>query len=655
MTTANAKPRDTRLPEGYLAIPIHEADRGAVTRICVLVRQSPDPAGGSLVLVRDMEDARVYLAASVDAGGRVQEWLELWVQNVDGLAGSPATQREPCGNHALDARWAERADAFAELESCGFLRTGWEDRHPLPSFLNLSKQEPVHPGDPQQGGYWELCRDDKRLEAAGLPVFSASLFRYLYQSNNPGTKFVPVTAGAPENLATLPLATLLEAVDRPLALNPQGGLMMVLRLSPLAYEDYVGLLGGISWAGIEHGKQRLRVDGAYAGLCDWDQAQQDNAHLFLGLHGRTGRFLETFHLKLELIAQAWRQVRAFVHRQGLPFLNLNAESFRVSLCEVGAGFPLLWTARCALVKPGCATALPVQTSEFHYFVSRHVQSNSIYRPEGSGAPLQASGSARLRKVLPPDQGKTVLEGTLVVQERLDVSPHDLLWLRLPLPSGRLDLYGHVYSTEALAQGEVRFRTVSQQLPEEVVANLRAAEGVSFPRAPFEVVRLLSSPCDLYSLGVLAVRTLLTDGQTTLPVALDEMLSLARQLSAEYSAEVPAGTRVKTILGRDNRYAASLGPHRLGVPGVGQEEAARLLPSELWCDTLALVASLFPGLGPDSVCRDLGDVPALALESVFDRPLEAIEKLLLRSRSLIVIDWTYNQEIHAAIKGFLSRS
>ena len=655
MATMNVKERDTRIPEGYLAIPIQQSERESATRICVLARQTPEPVGGSLILLRDQHDARVYLGALVDAGGCVREWLELWVQNVDGLDASLPAQRESFSNFSLDVRWTERASAFKELNASAFLSTGWEAAHPLPTFLDLSDAAPVHPGDPESGGRWELCRDDKLLQAAGLPAYNTSLFRYLYQAGAAqATKFAAVTAGALENSATLRMSELLAGVEHHLAFNPQGGLMMALSLSPLGYEEYVDLLGGKSWPGIEHGKKRLPLEGVYRGLAEWDQAQQDNAHLFLGLQGRAGRFLETYHLKLELLTEAFRQVRDFVQTQQLPLLNLTADSFRTSLREVGVGFPILWTARCSLVKPGTAFALPVETSDFRYFVRARNAAASIYLPEGLSAALQGNGSARIRKVLPPDQGLTVLEGTLVIQERLAVSPHDLLWIRLPLPSGRLDLYGHLYSAEALAQGEIRFRTVPQQLPEAIVANLRAAEGVAFARAPFEVVPLLSSPSDLYALGVLAVRTLLVDGETTLPIALDETLSLARQAAADHNPEISAGVRVRAILDRDARYAASLGPHRLNS-GVSPEEAARLVPSELWADTLAVVTSLFPGTGPDSVCRDFGDVPALALETVFNRPLEALENLLVRSRSLIVIDWSFNQEIHTAIKGFLAKA
>ena len=56
-----------------------------------------------------------------------------------------------------------------------------------------------------------------------------------------------------------------------------------------------------------------------------------------------------------------------------------------------------------------------------------------------------------------------------------------------------------------------------------------------------------------------------------------------------------------------------------------------------------------------MCRDFGDVPALALETVFNQPLEALEKLLIRSRSLILIDWNLNREVHTAIKSYLERN
>ena len=641
------------VPEGYVAIPVSQAQAASPLRICVLVRQTPDPAAGHFVLLRDLPDARVFLGCTVDACGRVREWLEIWVQNVDGLDASLPAYRETFSNFSLDERWRRQTEAFRKMSPTGFLCTGWEASHPLPVFLDLTQRAPVHPSAQGNAETWSLCLDDKVLQFASLPGYSNSLFRYLYLPSASGAAFVPVTSGAPENSATRPLASALANIDPHLGLNPQGGLMMATSFAPVPFEDYVDLLGGRSWAGVEHGKRRLQLGSPYNGLNDWTQAQQDNAHLFLGLQGRAGRFLETFHLKLQIILDALSQTRAFVQQEQIPFLNLSADSFRVSLKQVGSGLPLLWSAQCALVKPSAAFSLPVESSEFQYFIRPRGIQTSIYLPEGLSAHFQGSGSARIRKVNAPEQGRTVLEGTLVTQEPLGVSPNDLLWIRLPLPAGRLDLYGHVYAAESLAQGEVRFRTVPQRIADSALAALKAAEGVSFARSPFEVVPLLSSPCDLYSLGVLAVRAFLVDDKNTLAIALDEVLSLGRQLAAEHKAELPLGVRVRTILERDPRYAESLGPHRLTREGLDQQQALQLMPIDLWCDTLGFIVSLFPGLGPDSACKDFGDVPALALESVFNHPLEELEKLVVRSRSLIVIDWTYNQEIHSAIEQFIT--
>jgi hypothetical protein len=655
MDTAKSAEAKLGIPEGYVAIPLSETQRAGPLRLCALARQTAEPVGGHLVVLRDLTDARVYLGCVTDAAGKVREWVELWVQNLDGLEGSLPAYREVCSNFSLDARWRQQVEAFGALGSGGLLATGWEATNPPPTFLDPAQGLAVGPGGSEPASRWELCRDDHRLQAAGLPAYSTSLARYLYQpSNGAGGTFVPVTTGAPESATTRPPSVAWENIKNRVAFNAQGGLMMALSFSPVPFDDYSDLLGGKPWAGVEHGKQRLALNGAYAGLGEWTQAQQDGAHLFLGAQGRAGRFVETYHLKLQLLVEAFRQVRAFVQQQQLPFLNLSAESFRVSLERLGSGLPILWTARCALVKAGAAFALPVETSDFRYFIRAGSGGTSIYSPEGLDRHLQGNGSVRIRKVMPPEQGRVSLEGTLVVQERPTVSPHDLLWIRLPLPAGRLDLYGHLYTEESLAQGEIRFRTLPQRFAPEIVKALQAAEGIAFARSPFEAVPLLSTPCDLYSLGVLAVRTLLVNPQNTLAVALDELLSLARQVAAEHKADTPLASRICAVMNAEPRFANSLAPHRLAQEAMEPMAAYGLLPPELWYHTLAAIVRLFPGVGPDSYCKDFGDAPALALEAIFNQPLEELEKLLVRSRSLIVIDWNANREVHSAIRDIADR-
>lgn len=639
-----------RVPEGFRAIPIHAGQGENPLRVCVLARAAVDPVGGAFVLLRDLADASVFLGCIVDANERVWDWLELWVQNLDRLPACFPRYREHLSNDALDARWMMMAEAFRELDPENSLRTGWESNHPPPLVLDLASAKASQPLDPDSGKPWKLCQDDGLLRGAGLPAYSTSVFRYWHADK----KFVPVTAGAPENEATIPLAKAFERSGELLPFNPQAGLMMARRHAPIALDDYADVLSGKAWKGVEDGKQPFALGGVYAALQDPKHLQESGAYLFLGKQRAAGRVVEIFHLKLHLLAEAIRLSRAFVQRQQVPFLNLAADSFRVRLGETGAGLPFLWTAKVDLTKPSQAIALPVETSEFKYFLPAK-GTRSIYLPESLGATVEGEGTVRIRKLLPPESGRMALEGTLVTETKLNVSPHDLMWLRLPLSGARVDLYGHVYTGEGMAQGEVRFRTLPQRISEADAKALRAAEGLSFSRAPFEFVPMLSSPCDLYSLGVLAVRLLLTNEGATLPVALDEVFSLARQAAQAPADKTASALRIRALFEEDARWHAALGPHRLLYQKGDAQEAAKLLPMELWWDLLAEIIRLFPGLGPDSYCRDFGDAPGLALERVFDQALANFEKLLLRTRSLIVIDWKFNREIHSAINTFLDKA
>ncbi len=153
---------------------------------------------------------------------------------------------------------------------------------------------------------------------------------------------------------------------------------------------------------------------------------------------------------------------------------------------------------------------------------------------------------------------------------------------------------------------------------------------------------------MYAVAVLAIRILLVDDENTLAVALDEMLSLARQVATEHDTNIVLGERLRRIVAHDRRWGISLGPQRLVRDALAREAAARILPAELWWETLGVIIRLFPGIGPDSFCRDFGDAPSSALDRIFEDAIAKINLLLLRSRSLVVADWNQNLEIHDAI-------
>src|SRR5262249_55747977 len=134
--------------------------------------------------------------------------------------------------------------------------------------------------------------------------------------------------------------------------------------------------------------------------------------------------------------------------------------------------PFLWTAKCTVVRPTQALAVQVKTTQKRLFVRTGQSAPSIYLPEGQAGGGQGLGTVRVRRVLPHEHNSLIIEGTLVPQELVRCSARDILWVRLPLASGQVDLYGHIDSG-SLAFSEVRFRTTPQQLTEAAANALRS--------------------------------------------------------------------------------------------------------------------------------------------------------------------------------------
>ncbi|HEV8543368.1 MAG TPA: hypothetical protein VGR78_13315 [Verrucomicrobiae bacterium] len=558
----------------FRLVPIQKAGEESPLRICLLARRSPDPVEGHLFLLRSTTDALVYLGCICDAAEVIREWVEIWVQSIEGLKNSFSSAQEPLSRERWDERWKSESRLLSEIEEERFIHTGWE--------------------------------------------------------NQPASALA-IQAGA--------------AGSEPVMFNPEGGLLRVLSFCPFGFEEYLDLLGSESVQ--PRATETSRTIFESLGIVDPELLNKRGALLFGNSKNPGTRLIEIFYLKVQLLLAALEKVQAFVARQQLPFLGLTAESFRVRLAPLGSGLPVFWTADVGLARTGVAHALALPSGKARYFIRARTAGESVYLPPGISRFMQGSGTVRIRKVAKESEG-TVIEGTMVPDEPRQFSPNDLLWLRLSLASGRLDLYGHVYSTESLASGEVRFLSLPENIPAEKQEALKAALGASLPPVPFEVVPVLSSPCDLYAMGVLAVRTLLVNGQNTLAVALDELLSLARESGS--AAAKTLETRVAELFRKDERFAKGLGPHRLLHQALDPKTAFESLPEELWHEALAELVRFFPGATPESHCRDWGDAPPLALETVFAGPIAALRRLLGRSRSLIFGDWKTNREIHAVIRG-----
>jgi hypothetical protein len=631
------------LPEGYRALPLLPENGDAPLSLCLVT----PPAGASgvpCILLRETTDASIYLGCLVDRSGDLKGWLEIWVQNVDRMAQSFRSQLGAVNNSLVDRRWSERLAVLRRLDRGALIETGWETVHPPPTFVDANAKGVIHPLDPTTNRPFLLCTDDAVLGSAGLPGYTSSLHRYLWTEGE-----TPVFVAATTEVATPAGARSgSEAFPNLWPFNPTGGFLLVRSFCPLKLTEYADLLAGKSWAGFSYGRTFFDFGGAYSQLGDAEILVQRGAHLFSGRSGGSAQLREVFHLKVNLILQVLTQTREAIRSQQLPMLNLSAESFRVRLSETGAGLPCFWTACVELVESSAGVPLAIPTSGSRYFVPPEVSGPSIYRPQTLAVLTDGEGTLRIRKILPPVPEGTSIEATLATDERLEIAGSDLIHIRLTLPVGRVDLYGHADESHALAKGETRIRTLPQKLGEDVLTALDHAAGTPITTARFEILPLLASPYDMYAAAVLAARVLLVDMENTLAIAVDELLSLAREISTKYDEERPFAERLRSIIGGDPRWGASLGPQRLTSRPEMRKTAAQSIPSDLWWETIGIILRLFPGAGPDSFCRDFGDAPSLALDAIFEKPLAEFELLQLRARSLIISDWDQNVEIRNAI-------
>lgn len=653
MSFSNTKRRLKALPEGYVAIPISEDQKSVILKICVLIKNEPDAVGGHLVTIRNMMDADIILGCVVDSFGQVQEWLELWIQNSGRLIDTVSAVRQALSNAMLDNRWRRQCQALEELEGVEIVKTGWESEKPLPTFLDLSKKSPVHPLETNSGAAWKLCTDESLLQQKGLPGYGSSLHRYLYVPELGGdSPLVPVTPGAPTNDSTKPMSEICSNSACIIPLNPQAGLLLVKKYVPINFETFVDILSGKPWDGLKHGRSILNLGDDLKALSKNEPALSEDGWLFLESQGRSGRLIETLHLKLRLLADIVSSVRYFIYHLQRPLLNISPEIWQVELGEAGRGLPLFWTARAVLNDVGDAVPLVIEKSDFKYYLPARTPGTSVYRPLVTSLPTQGKASVRIRQVLPDTTDTTVVEGTFTTHERIETARNDLVWFRLNLACGDINLYAHLEKDSAMAVGEWRFRTIAQNVHETQISHLRNAEGVPIADVPFEIIPLLSSPYDLYSLAVMAVRILLVDNTNSLPVTLDEMLSLLHQIEAEYDESVGLEQQISEVFKGDLRWRQSLGPHHLVLDEITTKEAYSLIPSELWFKILATVLCMFPGPGPYGKCKDYGDAPQGGLHKVFDRTMSDLDNLILRTRSFIVTDWKSNQQVASVIQKFL---
>jgi len=640
------------LPRGCVLAPLHRVDNSVPLMICVLAQIAGDAAETPFILLRDLPGVRIYLGAICDALGNIQEWVEIQVQSVDVRQLEHSGRDEVLSNSFYDSRWRLDSSVLRKQFPETVIATRMEDENPAPILIRRSVDNVSFAQ--VEALPWRVCRDDDLLKSNGLPGYSTSSFRYLFQPELPAAKtFVATTVDAPVSPAVEGLDQLKSAPGIHAVFNPGGGFVRIVRHSPMEVESFLQILEGRAWNESNSETNAFSPNSVFPALREWSANQRGLPFL---LHGKAspGEHLnEIFLLKLQLLHDLVKQVRAFVKVHQVPLLNLSPASFRVHINRTGDLFPALWSAGSQLVKTGQAYPLRIQSSEHKYFIRLGKSEPTPYFPGSIGTHSFGIASAQVREVQ-MSADRVVLEGTLVAEDFLAADPHDLLWFRLPLGEERLELYGHLHKSDA-GPREARFRTLPAILSESVVARLKGSAGVRFSKAPYEIRPLLSSPCDLFSLGVIGVRILLANNLKKLPVLLDEVLSLARRVNDTAGEPEKRVTELQKLAQSEPRLHELIGPGALVESGYTSQQAWSAIHTSTWLETISLLLRFFPDTGANAFCKSLGDVSPVALETVFDPALQTLEVLVLRLRSLFTPVFSRNDEIAAVIAEQISKT
>jgi hypothetical protein len=608
-----------------------------------LARTKPDDPWG-LVLLKAFGGGRVLLAGLVDQAGRVREWLEVWLQTSPGSWPGSRGNMHLLNNATLDARWDAMADALIKTDQAAVLVTGFEHRSPSPLWIDLDTGRPW-PGTQDLGGAIELCNDEAVLASAGLPSYAGSVDRYLWRKGDSQAGFLRVASNGASAPVTPAWAI---AKDSLLPVNPQAGRILVRRHAPFDLDTYVDFLSGRGLGRTNTNSPFVFLDPANEPPLDaCDQLQQSGAFFIPTTRGLAGRFLETFHLKLLLFTQVVRAVQANTEALQMPMLNLSASSLRVDFATPASELPILWTARATLAEASAALVIPLPTTEKRRFQRLAVPSSLIYSAAQGEPPARGEGTLRIRKIV-TETDRYILQATLATDEFISVRDSDLVYLEVPIPGDApVPVYGQLDTTEALNANERRFQSFPSVWTPEVHAVLSRMEGHAFRQVRFETVPQLGARQDLYSLGVIAARILLTHSRHTLAESIDEVLSLARTMARVDGST--AAQRALQLALSDARWHAALGPQHHGHGCATPDEGYRWLPMELWWDAVATLTRFFPGAGVFSYAPDFNDPTDLPLQKTYDEPLRDLERLIQHSRSLLLSDWLANREVARVIQ------
>lgn len=633
----------TRPPEGIRLIPLEwdASPSPGITRLFAAHREREDssPTGkdaSPFVILRLHPDAIVYLGALGDPSGElIYEWLEIRVQSAD-LAQKSSPSSYHLANRDLDERWRQEVESRLGASPPAFAFRHSRE-HPPALWFDAALRASISP-------QWRLCEDDEKLQSLGLPPYTSTCHRYLHRPDRDDSPLVPVTPSAPENEHTRTAETVF---PNAVPFNPEGGLLLITKAASLGLRDASRLMAG-QLLPLRH-EQTVFLEHQGTTLDTGSDFLATSPELFLYPSATDPlRLAEALHLKLCWLSGCLRALREATRATQRPLLNVDPDSFSLRLHAANTTLPFLWMSDVMLARPGlfCSQTAP------GLFLPNQTPPPSVYAHPNVRVALPGTGTVMIRQVRQEAGGSMEIEGTLVTPAEILPQPDECLLITLPLASERLEMRCQLVTEVPLGPGELRFRTQLPQVPRVARAALESADALPPLPATYVLYPALSSPCDLYSMGIVAAHLLLCGrSKSSLTQIVDELLAMARAVNASESDEAPVdlGEAIDALLQdpAHGRWKTILGPANLLDIDHG-DAAWQVIGRGLWNDVLALILELLTGSGRFCYARTTAAAPATALHAIYDTPISDIMALVSRTRLIVLPGRESNQDLRQAI-------
>jgi len=632
-----------RLDDDFVAIPLDAGDEVSVC-LSLVVRKEADPVEGPFCRLRQLTDANVYLGCFTDCAGHVLKWLELWVRNYDNIADTLHENAfDVINNKVLDERW-ERQKKVLELSDASHVYvTTLDTQNDCPLYVDIYNNKADYLQDASSKTYWKICKDDDLLKRVDLALYANSVHRYLYlESMGADSYFLPVTPNAPQNEKTRPLQEELGGRSTLLPLNPYAGAILVREVAPMSVEGYLTVLSGRAWDGVGQGKKKLVPAGVYREIADPITVGYATGRLISTRPGEPDWQLESLYLKVRLWYEIMVQVKACVELDQKPFFALETSSFGISLPNISSSSPFMWNAAVALNQISDAIAFSVETQsdldsrETTYFRTFRPLTASIYRPESLAQHRTLMAEVTLLEVRRDrETGLYEISGSM---RSPDIQDHGILgrhfyFMDYPIRGKRLRLVAEMTGVDARFADKIQFKTRKLPLNSEQQLALDSFIGVEQVGVYCEILPVLGTPCDLYSLGIIGLEILFAGSDSSLAQLKDQLRSLAAAC-LDMGDEQSLVERIVSTLEAEPQLCEVLMPAALGF---SESATSRIsLPTEdrIWENLLALIMKMLSGLlKHESYAPNLSNENNFRLAHVFDQPLRELSRYMAILRAL----------------------